>query len=134
MNRPAWFIATLLLMLAMTVAIHLGSLGLTVQKCAFSLLAVQDRYVLTRPGSPEAIAVAATMKALRTQCDHTNSDFEAASGSYQTTLLALLGGAGVSAGVAVVPRRPRQGSDYPREAVPADEAAAAAENRLRDRE
>lgn len=64
---------------------------------------------MTKPGSPEAIAVSQTVLGMYKQCRLINEDFERASLSYQTTVLALLGGAGVSTGMALspTPRRAR---------------------------
>jgi hypothetical protein len=101
-------------MLSLALATHLGSLGINVQKCAFSLVQLHDRYSLTKPGSPEAKAVAETMLGVYKQCRLINEDFEQASLSYQTTVLALLGGAGLSTGLAVATPKRVRASDNPK--------------------
>jgi hypothetical protein len=98
-NRPAWFIAALLSMLAMLMGSHLWMLRVGVDECdelarisfaqARRLAAKSDKQVTVLP--------------LNSECNNIEDDYSKVADKYLSVILALLGGAGVAGGVALRP-------------------------------
>jgi hypothetical protein len=99
-NRPAWFIAALLSMLAMLMGSHLWMLRVGVDECdelarisfeqARRLAAKSDKQVTVLP--------------LNSECSNIEEDYSKVADKYLSVILALLGGAGVAGGVALRPQ------------------------------
>jgi hypothetical protein len=93
MSRPAWFVATLLLMLLMLMTAHLYVIRVGIREC--------DEYaqVLIEQAKRLAKDQAAQVKieANNTECNNIEDDFSKLAAQYISLVLALLGGAGITA-------------------------------------
>jgi len=106
MQKP-WFVAALLGAFAVLLVAHLGILGFAGQRCASYGARLSARLDRVPMGSPAARAAHDAQLENGAKCSRLIDDFQKASGDYQATILALLSGAGISAGAGVIQdRRP----------------------------
>lgn len=94
MNRPAWFVAILLLMLAVLMASHLRLLHVGIEECD-RMFQVQLEQ-LKRLAKEREQQV--TILPQNSECNSLEADYEQVASQYIGVILALLGGAGVAAG------------------------------------
>lgn len=94
MNRPAWFVAILLAMLAVLMASHLRLLHVGIEECD-RLFQVQLEQ-LQRLARQQQQQV--TIRPENSECSDLEADYEKVANQYIGVILALLGGAGVAAG------------------------------------
>jgi hypothetical protein len=106
--KPAWFTAALLGILALVLVSHLGLITFAAYRCSNYGYRLGARLDRTVPGSPEAKQVATAIYQNQVRCHGLADNVDAISKDDQGLVLALLGGAGLSAGVAAGPgqRRP----------------------------
>jgi hypothetical protein len=98
-NRPAWFIAALLSMLAGLMGSHLWMLRVGVRECdeLFRVQLEQQRRLAAK-GNKQANIIPAN-----SECSNVEADYSEVADKYLSVILALLGGAGVAGGVALRP-------------------------------
>jgi hypothetical protein len=99
MNKPSWFVASLLGAFALLLSAHLGMIGYAAQRCALYGARLGNRMDQAQIGGPAAQRLHQEIVENGTKCGRLIDDFQKASDNYQSTILALLGGAGLSAGV-----------------------------------
>ena len=99
MTKPPWFVAALLGAFAALLAAHLGMLAFAGQRCASYGAKLVTGMERTPIGSPAAKFLHDAQMENGMKCSRLFNDFQRASDNYQSTILALLGGAGLSAGV-----------------------------------
>jgi hypothetical protein len=94
-------------MLALLLVTHLGLITFAGYRCSNYGERLQVRLDRTNPGSAEAKQVATAIFQNQAKCHALGQKMDAVSKDYQGLVLALLGGAGLSVGVAAGPgRRP----------------------------
>jgi len=101
MTKPPWFVAALLAAFAALLMAHLGLLGFGANRCSSYAARLSARLDRAPIGSPAAKAVHDEQMENGKTCMRLIDDFQKASDNYQSTILALLGGAGLSVGVGV---------------------------------
>jgi lysozyme family protein len=101
MTKPPWFVAALLGAFAALLVAHLGMLGFGASRCANYGAELGARLARSPVGSPAAQAAHDKHMESAIKCMRLIDDFQKASDNYQSTILALLGGAGLSVGVGV---------------------------------
>ena len=99
MTKPSWFVAALLGAFAALLSAHLGVIVYAAQRCSFYQVKLGNRLDQAQIGSPAAQRVHQEIIENGEKCSRLFDDFQKASDNYQSTILALLGGAGLSAGV-----------------------------------
>lgn len=107
MSKPAWFFGALLGMLALLLSVHIGLLGYGVHRCSTYSERLQLRLDRLAPGTPEAAALRKDIEIKATRCQGLADHYDTASERYTGTILALLGGAGLSAGAGAVRQGPK---------------------------
>jgi len=108
MSKPPWFIAALLGAFAALLAAHLGILAFAGQRCASYGARLGARLERASIGSPAAKSLHSDQMENGAKCTRLIDDFQKASDTYQSTILALLGGAGLSAGVGMTAKDSRR--------------------------
>jgi hypothetical protein len=101
MDKPSWFVAVLLGSFAGLMALHLTLLAMGTQRCLSYGATLAARLRALPPDSPMQKALHDEVIENGTRCVRLVDDLQKASDNYQSTILALLGGAGLSAGVSV---------------------------------
>jgi hypothetical protein len=112
MTKPSWFVAALLGAFALLLSAHLGMIGYAAQRCSLYGAKLGNRMDQAQIGGPAAQRVHQEIMENGTKCGRLMDDFQKASDNYQSTILALLGGAGLSAGAGAVTNDRRR--DEPR--------------------
>jgi hypothetical protein len=99
-ERPAWFVASLLAMIATLMIAHLAMLWVGVREC--------DEYakiLLERASSDSSFFI----RAENEECSNVEETFADAVNQYLSVILSLLGGAAISGGIAMRAKREETG-------------------------